>query len=129
MRGPGDNNKVGAAWVFIRSAESWAQHGAKLTGTAETGPGEFGLSVALSSEPATTTTALLGGWKDNTEIGASWVFLRSGTTWTQQGEKLVGSGESGGTACVCGKGEFGYSVALSSDGNTALIGGQVTLGF
>ena len=50
-------------------------------------------------------------------IGAAWVFTRSGSTWTQQGPKLTGSGE-------VGAGEFGESVALSSNGNTALIGGD-----
>jgi YD repeat-containing protein len=47
-----------------------------------------------------------------------WVFTRSGSTWTQQGEKLTGSGE-------VGKGEFGDNVALSSNGNTAIIGGAI----
>ena len=35
--------------------------------------------------------------------------------WTQQGPKLTGSGE-------IGAGLFGESVALSADGNTALVG-------
>ena len=121
---PSDNTGVGAAWVFMRSSTTWTQQGTKLTGTAESGPGHFAQNVALSSEG---TTALMGGAKDTKEIGAAWAFTRSGTTWTQQGEKLegtkeVGPGESGG------KGEFGYSVALSSEGSTALIGGRDTLG-
>ena len=45
------------------------------------------------------------------------MFTRSGSTWTQQGAKLTGGGENG-------KGDFGQSVALSADGNTALIGGD-----
>ena len=45
------------------------------------------------------------------------MFTRSGSTWTQQGSKLTGSGE-------VGEGAFGSSVALSSEGNTALIGGS-----
>ena len=53
---------------------------------------------------------------DNGGTGAAWVFTRSGSTWTQQGGKLTGSGETG-------DGGFGSSVALSADGNTALIGG------
>src|SRR5207244_2614622 len=50
-------------------------------------------------------------------VGAAWVFTRKGSTWTQQGEKLTGSGE-------VDRGEFGTSVALSAEGNTALIGGR-----
>ena len=41
----------------------------------------------------------------------------AGASWAQQGEKLAGGGEESG------KGEFGWSVALSGDGDTALVGG------
>src|SRR2546429_65396 len=61
-------------------------------------------------------TALIGGWEDNSNTGAAWVFSRSGSTWSQQGSKLVGSG-------AVGAAEQGVSVALSGDGGTALIGG------
>jgi hypothetical protein len=44
------------------------------------------------------------------------VFTRSGTTWTQQGTKLVGTG-------AVGDAEQGTSVALSGDGSTGLVGG------
>jgi hypothetical protein len=102
-----------AAWVFARSGSIWAQQGAKLTGTGEVGEGHFGLGVALSADG---NTALIGGPWDNSYAGAAWVFTRSGETWTQQGSKLTGPGQTGG-------GELGYSVALSADGNTALVGG------
>ena len=124
--GPGDNTNVGAAWVFLRTGTAWAQQGAKLTGSAEAGPGELGFGVALSAEGK---DAFMGGPADNGKVGAAWVFTRTGTEWKQQGEKLIakpgeenGAGESTG-----GKGEFGYSLALSSDGNTALIGGRADL--
>ena len=45
------------------------------------------------------------------------MFTRTGATWTQQGPKLTGTGETGA-------GQFGNDVALSADGNTALIGGH-----
>ncbi len=112
--GPYDNNESGAAWVFTRSGSTWTQQGEKLTGGGESGNGGFGGSVALSSDG---NTALIGGAGDNSSVGAAWVFTRSGSTWTQQGEKLTGSGE------IVPYGGFGDSVALSSDGNTALIGG------
>ena len=89
------------------------QQGSKLTASGETGDGAFGASVALSADG---TTALIGGPFDNGYVGAAWVFTRSGSTWTQQGSKLTGGDETGA-------GEFGFSVALSADGNTALIGG------
>ena len=111
--GPGDNDHVGAAWVFTRSGETWTQQGKKLTGSGEIGPAEFGVGVALSSDG---NTALIGAPYDNGFIGAAWVFTRSGETWTQQGEKLTGNGE-------IGQGGFGFSVALSADGNIALVGG------
>ncbi len=110
-----DNSKVGAAWVFTREAGKWAQQGEKLTGEGESGKGEFGASVGLSSDG---NTALIGGYADNSNIGAAWVFTREAGKWAQQGEKLTGAGESG-------KASFGFSVTLSSDGNTALIGGEV----
>jgi hypothetical protein len=54
-----DNEGAGAAWVFTRSGSTWTQQGAKLTAKSgeESGAGEFGTSVALSSEG---TTALIG---------------------------------------------------------------------
>ena len=46
-----------------------------------------------------------------------WVFTRSGSTWTQEGAKLTAkSGEEGQYSA------FGYRVALSGNGDTALIG-------
>lgn len=108
-----DNTNQGAVWVFVRSGSTWSQQGAKLVGTGNTGTANQGFSVALSAEG---NTAIVGGYRDNAFQGAAWVFTRSGTTWSQQGTKLVGTGNTG-TA------NQGYGVALSADGNTALIGG------
>jgi hypothetical protein len=113
------SSAVGAAWVFTRSGSTWTQQGAKLTGAGESGGGEFGSSVALSADG---TTALIGGYFDNSQAGAAWVFTRSGSTWTQHGTKLTGGGENGG-------GFFGWRLALSADGTTALIGGYGDNGY
>ena len=45
----------------------------------------------------------------------AWVLTRSGSTWTQQGS-VFAAGDDPGSDC------FGCTVALSADGNTALIG-------
>src|SRR5439155_3052 len=91
----------------------WTQQ-AKLTGTGATArsAGKLGSSVALSADG---NTALVGGPEDGP--GAVWVFTRSGSTRTQPGAEVTGTGEVGAHAA------FGSSVALSSDGNTGLIGG------
>ncbi|HTY96539.1 MAG TPA: hypothetical protein VMB91_05820 [Solirubrobacteraceae bacterium] len=107
---PSDDEARGAAWVFTRSGSTWTQQGEKLTGGGEVGDGYFGKNVALSGDG---DTALVGGYNDNEHKGAAWVFTRSGANWTQEGEKLTGSGEPG---------FFGWGVALSGDGGTALVG-------
>jgi hypothetical protein len=111
--GPGDEGGVGAAWAFARSGSTWAPQGAKLLGGSEVGAGLFGYSLSLSGDGA---TALVGAYDDNAKVGGAWVFGRSGSAWAQQGSKLTGGGE-------VGPGLFGFGVALSGDGNTALVGG------
>jgi uncharacterized protein (TIGR03437 family) len=111
--GPGDNGGAGATWVFTRSGGVWTQQGGKLAGTGAVGSATQGSSLALSADG---NTAVVGGSGDNGNAGATWVFTRSGGVWTQQGSKLVGIGAAGNAA-------QGYSVALSGDGSTVLVGG------
>jgi len=102
-----------AAWVFTRNGSGvWTQEG-KLVGDGAVGRAHRGMSVALSADG---NTALVGGWSDNGKTGAAWVFSRSRGLWTQQGKKLVGTG-------AVGSANQGWSVALSADGNTAILGG------
>jgi IPT/TIG domain-containing protein/FG-GAP repeat protein len=105
--------------VFARSGSTWTQQGGKLVGAGQIGSADFGAGVALSADG---NTALIGGPEDNkcnacphSSVGAAWVFTRSGSTWTQQGGKLTATGGHV-------EGHFGEGVALSADGNTALIG-------
>ncbi len=112
--GYGDNSLQGAAWVWTRSGSTWTQQGSKLVGTGNTGTAHQGCSVSVSADG---NTALAGGYTDNNYEGATWVYTRSGSTWTQQGSKLVGSG--GWNIAV----SQGNSVCLSADGNTAIVGG------
>ena len=111
--GPSDNSDAGAAWVFTRSNGVWKQLGNKLVGTGAAGKAWQGFSVALSADGK---TAIVGGPGDNSYVGAAWVFSRSGAEWGQQGGKLVATD-------VAGSAKHGYSVALSADGNTAIVGG------
>src|SRR5207245_9735519 len=87
-----DNSGAGAAWVFTRSGGVWTQQGTKLVGTGAVGSAIQGASVSLSSNG---NTAIVGGYVDNSNAGAAWVYTRSGGGWTQQGTKLVGPGAVG----------------------------------
>jgi uncharacterized protein (TIGR03437 family) len=108
-----DNNNIGAAWVFTRSAGAWTQQRTKLVGSGVAGSAGFqGIQVALSADG---DTAIVGGTGDNKNIGASWVFVRSNGVWSQQGPKLT-------SPRAIGQAFQGFRVALSADGNTALIG-------
>jgi len=107
-----DNSNQGAAWIFTRQGTTWTQQ-TKLVGTGNIGAAKQGCSVDLSSDG---NSAIIGGWMDNSNQGAAWIFTRFGTTWSQQ-TKLVGTGNIGAA-------RQGWSVALSSDGNTAIVGGN-----
>jgi hypothetical protein len=98
-------NPVGAA--------QFTQQGSKLVGTGAVGNAYQGASVAISADG---NTAIVAGLWDNHNAGAVWVYTRSGGVWSQQGNKLVGTGAVGGAA-------QGTSVAISADGNTAIVGG------
>jgi hypothetical protein len=108
-------NGMGGAWVFKRSGSTWSQQGNQLvaTGTVGNSGNQLGSSVSLSGDG---NRALIGGKADNNYVGAVWVFRRNGGAWTQEGEKVVGTGSVDISS-------QGFSVSLSSDGNTALVGG------
>jgi hypothetical protein len=119
--------RTGAAWVFTRTGSRWDRAGTKLAPGDEAGRGSFGWSVALSWDGR---TALISGptdaegtdeFGDLTEIGAAWFFERTGSGWKQAGPKLTAPG---GVVP-----EFGKAVALSGDGDTALVTGDQDGGF
>jgi hypothetical protein len=111
--GPGDNANAGAAWVWTRNGGVWTQQSGKLIGSGAVGWAYQAVSMSLSADG---NTAIVGGPTDNGDIGAAWVWTRSGGVWTQQGNKLAGSG-------AVGRSFQGISVAISADGNTAIVGG------
>lgn len=102
---------MGAAYVFVRDANGWAQQ-AKLVASDARVYDHCGWAVALYED-----TALMGcdhkSWRNKV-----YVFVRNGSQWHQQ-EVLTAS--DGGTAD-----HFGRSVALSGD--IALVGGGPDLG-
>ncbi len=106
----GANIDQGSAYIFTRSSLTWTQQ-AKLTASDGAGGDLFGHSVALCEE-----TAIVGASQDdvgaNSNQGSAYIFIRSGTTWTQQAMLTASDGAVNDF--------FGYSVALCGD--TALVG-------
>jgi hypothetical protein len=126
-----DNNSTsyaGAVYVFIRSDTTWTQQAyVKASNTNQND--HFGCSVSLSSDGNTlavgakyegsNATGIDGADEDDNSAqtaGAVYVFIRSesGTTWTQQAYVKASNTDAND--------HFGYSVSLSSDGNTLAVG-------
>jgi trimeric autotransporter adhesin len=125
---------AGAVYVFTRNGASWTQQAYVKASNAEEGD-EFGHAVALSADGNTLAvsafwessgaTGVNGNQNDNSvpQAGAVYVFTRAGNTWRQQAYiKASNTGEAG-TADTFGDGDqFGFSLALSDDGNTLAVG-------
>jgi hypothetical protein len=110
----GANTVQGSAYVFARNGTTWAQQAQLTASDGAVGDG-LGQSVTLSGD-----TALVGAIYDdvgaNADQGSAYIFVRNGTTWTQQAQLAASDGAVGDL--------FGKSVALS--GNTALVGAVYT---
>jgi hypothetical protein len=97
---------TGAAYVFVGSGGIWSQQ-AKLTGSDGATGDLFGSSVAVSG-----TTAVVGAFGKSSSMGAAYVFVASGTVWTQQAELTASDGAGGD--------DFGYSMGISR--STLVVG-------
>ena len=88
--------------------------GNKLTASDGAASDYFGYSVSISSDG---TTALIGAYADDdkgTDSGSAYIFKYNGTAWIQQAKLTASDGAASD--------QFGFSVSISSDGTTALIG-------
>ncbi|HEX3070362.1 MAG TPA: hypothetical protein VHX14_17475 [Thermoanaerobaculia bacterium] len=110
-----DNGGAGAVWIWTRSNGVWSQQGPKLVGTGGDSNSQQGTSVAISADG---NTAITGAWLDNSEVGAAWIWTRSGGVWTQQGSKLFAT-DTAGIA------HQGISVGISGNGDTVIVGGNL----
>jgi hypothetical protein len=119
-----DFDAAGAVYLFVRSrpsvlkaapvgsapvigtVEVWSLQ-AKLTAFDAEANANFGLSVSIDVD-----TLVVGAPGQNSGAGAAYVFVRSGTVWSQPAEVT-------GNDVVAGD-DFGFSVSVS--GNTVVVG-------
>jgi hypothetical protein len=113
----------GAAYVFVRSGTNWTQQ-AYLKAHQVYGIEQFGFSVAISGdtlvvgdylEDSSTTGVNSTPDRSATDAGAAYVFVRSGTNWTQQAYLKAHQVNEGDF--------FGISVAVSDD--TVVVGANL----
>jgi hypothetical protein len=140
MNGDQNDNSVygsGAVYVFTRNGDNWVQQAYVKASN----PGQsdhFGGNVALSRDgntmavsayfEASKATGVNGDQSDDSipQGGAVYVFTRTGTTWSQQAyikASNTGRAPVPDNPNDWGDGDqFGFSIALSADGNTLAVG-------
>ena len=102
----GSNTNRGSAYIFTRSGTTWTEQRKLLAADGAAGD-FFGQSVGISDN-----TAIVGAHYHDVNgkpnQGAAYIFVRSGTTWSDEQKISAVDGSPGGNF-------FGYSVAISGD--------------
>jgi hypothetical protein len=101
---PTSGTDAGSAYIFTRSGTTWSQQ-AKLTASDAQEYDYFGRTVRVDGN-----YAVVGAYGEDTggsSAGAAYVFIRSGTTWSQQ-QKIVSSDLQAGD-------NFGYDTDIEGD--------------
>ena len=108
--GPGAHSgSNGSVYVYVRSYFAWSLQ-QKIVASDGAKDDHFGVSVALLGD-----TLVVGANQDDdngAQSGSVYIFVRSGTTWTQQQKIIANDGAMSDY--------FGSSVALT--GNTLVVG-------
>jgi hypothetical protein len=129
INGTPDNrrNGAGAAYVFTRTGTTWRQQ-AYLKTTNQEAADSTGVQVSISDDGNTLAVGSLdedclypgldpvdcdADRPFDTSAGAAYVFVRSGTTWSQQA--FLKASNAGVTDW------YGSRLALSGDGNTLAV--------
>ena len=100
--------QVGRAFVYLRTGNAWAQQAELIPNPDDRAAfDEFGSAVTVSGD-----TVIVGARRHNSDQGAAYVFVRSGTTWSQQAKLTASDGAAG----------HGFGAAVALTGDTAVIG-------
>ena len=104
-----DDDASGSAYIFHRNGTSWIEQ-TKLTASDGAPDDRFGSSVSISGDYA--VIGAYGGDDILNNLGAAYIFHRSGTNWTQQAKISAYDGAEDDL--------FGWSVSI--DGDYVVIG-------
>ena len=110
-------NDGGSAYIYKRTGTSWAQEDL-LTASDQQASDNFGGSVSISGDG---NYAVVGAPREDggsgdpfSKAGQAYVFIRSGSTWTEQA--ILSSPSAAANS------EFGHSVSINKDGSTIVVG-------
>ena len=107
---PFASSNNGAAYLYAEPASGWPATPSPTANFTGTGGEQLGYSVALSADGQ---TALVGAFAASSGNGAAYLYTEASGTWpTTPTASFTGTGGE----------QLGYSVALSADGQAALVG-------
>jgi len=114
----GGTNYAGSAYVFVRSGTSWIEEA--ILGASVPESSYFGECCAMNSDGSRVIVGAIEETVNGlTLAGAAYVFVRSGSSWTQQA-RLVASD-------VKQYVRFGRSCSMSADGSRVAVGSNESL--
>jgi hypothetical protein len=96
-----NGSSAGAAYLFLRDSSGWTEQ-QKLLASDGSLDARFGRSVAISGD-----YVIVGAHKADGDIGAAYVFVRNGSTWSEVAKLSPSDGTSGDF--------FGTAVGISGD--------------
>ena len=118
---PGDDtggSDRGAAFIYTRSGSTWTVQ-QKIQSSDAQNSDLFGKSVSINSDGS---YAIIGAPSEDgtsSEVGAAYIFTRSGSTWTQQAKLTASDAQLGD---YFSHGDNGGGVSINDDGTYVVIG-------
>jgi LPXTG-motif cell wall-anchored protein len=107
---PSGSATVSGGFTYRAPPVGWSRVGADIVGES----GSYsGTKVASSADGSIIAVSTESGDVGGMILGFVRVYARSGNTWVQRGGDIIGAEDGGG---------FGYSLAMSADGNTLVVG-------
>jgi FG-GAP repeat/Secretion system C-terminal sorting domain len=99
-------SNAGSAYIFFFNGSEWVEQ-QKIVASDREADDNFGFKVDISGD-----YAIVGAFREASSAGAAYIFVRNGSTWSEQ-QKIVASDRTAGD-------RFAYS--LDIDGDYAIVG-------
>lgn len=108
----GNGNNSGHTRVYYWNGSSWIQRGSDIDG--EAANDSSGFSVSLNDNGTILAVGAILNDGNGSNSGSVRIYLWNGSSWTQRGNDIDGTNQSG------------YSISLNGDGDIIAIGERLT---